>query len=48
MLFVPFSALDKILNFKQEVRDTSEAIPGSLAKTALLCGFGANLLSART
>jgi putative oxidoreductase len=41
MLFLPFSALDKILNFKEAVGQASEAArSGSLATILILCGFG--------
>jgi putative oxidoreductase len=40
-LFLPFSALDKILNFKQAIGQAAQAIPGRPLATALLaCGFG--------
>jgi putative oxidoreductase len=41
MLFLPFSALDKILNFRQAVGQASEAVPNrSLATVLILAGFG--------
>ena len=41
MLFLPFSALDKILNFKQAVGQASEAAPSrSLATVLIFAGFG--------
>jgi putative oxidoreductase len=41
MLFLPFSALDKILNFKQSVGQAEEAIPArSLATMLILLGLG--------
>jgi putative oxidoreductase len=45
MLFLPFSALDKILNFKQAVEQASEIIPvRSLAKMLIFCGFGTEVV----
>jgi putative oxidoreductase len=44
-LFVPFSALDKILNFKSVVGQAAEAIPSRwLATIAILAGFGVEVL----
>jgi putative oxidoreductase len=41
MLFLPFSALDKVLNFKQAVGQAVEAIPSrSLATALIVAGFG--------
>lgn len=41
MLFLPFSALDKILNFKRAVGQAEEAIPArSLATMLILVGLG--------
>jgi putative oxidoreductase len=41
MLFLPFSALDKILNFRAAVGQAGEAArSGSLATILILCGFG--------
>jgi putative oxidoreductase len=41
MLFLPFSALDKILNFKQAVGQASEAVPNrSLASGLIFVGLG--------
>jgi putative oxidoreductase len=41
MLFLPFSALDKILNFKQAVGQAAEAAPSrSLAAALIFAGFG--------
>jgi len=41
MLFLPFSALDKILNFKQAVGQAAEAVPSRALATALIfAGFG--------
>jgi putative oxidoreductase len=40
MLFLPFSALDKIVNFSQAVGQASEAAPNrSLATILILAGF---------
>jgi putative oxidoreductase len=45
MLFLPFSALDKILNFKQAVGQAAEAIPNRfLAAIAILAGLGVEIL----
>jgi len=39
-LFLPFSALDKILNFKQAIGQAAQAIPSRPLATALIaCGF---------
>jgi putative oxidoreductase len=41
MLFLPFSALDKVLNFRQAVGQASEAMPNrSLAKALIYAGLG--------
>ena len=41
MLFLPFSALDKILNFEQAVGQAAEAAPRrSLATALIFVGFG--------
>ena len=41
MLFLPFSALDKILNFKQAVGQASEATPNrSFATVLIFAGLG--------
>jgi len=41
MLFLPFSALDKILNFRHAVRQASEAVPNrSLATVLIFSGLG--------
>jgi putative oxidoreductase len=41
MLFLPFSALDKILNFEQAVGQASEAVPNrSFATVLILAGLG--------
>ncbi|WP_246731367.1 DoxX family membrane protein [Methylocapsa sp. S129] len=40
-LFLPFSALDKILNFRQAVGQAGQAVRSNLLATILiLCGFG--------
>jgi putative oxidoreductase len=45
LLFLPFSALDKILNFKQAIGQAAEAIPNrSLAAMMILAGFGVEVL----
>jgi putative oxidoreductase len=44
-LFLPFSALDKILNFEAAVGQASEAIPSrSLARIAIFAGLGVEVL----
>lgn len=41
LLFLPFSALDKVLNFQGAVRQASETFPWRpLAIAAILCGLG--------
>jgi len=41
LLFLPFSALDKVLNFKQAISQAAEAFPlRSLAIVAIAGGFG--------
>jgi putative oxidoreductase len=41
LLFLPFSALDKILNFDQAVEQATQAIPKrSLASLMIFAGFG--------
>jgi putative oxidoreductase len=41
MLFLPFSALDKVLNFKQAVGQAAEAAPSrALATVLIVAGFG--------
>jgi putative oxidoreductase len=41
MLFLPFSALDKVLNFRQAVDQAAEAAPGrSLAAVLIFAGLG--------
>jgi putative oxidoreductase len=45
LLFLPFSALDKILNFKQAVGQAAEAVPNRLlAAIMLLAGLGVEVL----
>lgn len=45
LLFLPFSALDKILNFKQAIGQAAEAVPGrSLATIMIFAGFGVEVL----
>jgi putative oxidoreductase len=45
MLFLPFSALDKIFNFKQAVGQAAEAIRSrSMAKAAIVAGLGVEVL----
>ena len=40
LLFFPFSALDKVLNFKEAVHQASEAIASAtLARTLIVAGF---------
>ena len=45
LLFLPFSALDKILNFKQAIGQAAEALPNpSLAAIMILAGFSVEVL----
>jgi len=45
MLFLPFSALDKILNFEPAIGQAAEAIPSRLlAMIAIFAGFGVEVL----
>ena len=45
LLFLPFSALDKILNFDQAVEQAAQAIPKrSLALLMIFAGFGVEVL----
>jgi len=45
LLFFPFSALDKILNFKQAVAQATEAIPNrSLAAVMIFAGLSVEVL----
>lgn len=37
-LFLPFSALDKVLNFEQAVHQARDAIPNRLMASVLICG----------
>jgi putative oxidoreductase len=44
-LFLPFSALDKILNFKQAIAQASRAVSNRVLATALIaCGFGVEVV----
>ncbi|HEY5337940.1 MAG TPA: DoxX family protein [Rhizomicrobium sp.] len=44
-LFLPFSALDKILNFKQATVQASQAVSNRLLATALIgCGLGVEII----
>lgn len=44
-LFLPFSALDKVLNFKQAIGQASQAVPSRPLATALIaCGLGVEVL----
>jgi len=44
-LFLPFSALDKILNFKQAVGQAAEAVPRHvLAVLLICCGMGIEIV----
>ena len=44
-LFLPFSALDKILNFNRAVAQAAQAIPKrSLATLLIFAGFGVEVL----
>jgi putative oxidoreductase len=45
LLFLPFSALDKLLNFQQAVGQAREAVPNRILARALIgIGFGIELL----
>ena len=45
VLFLPFSALDKVLNFKAAIGQAAEAIPSrGLAVVAILAGFGVEVV----
>ena len=45
MLFLPFSALDKLLNFKQAVGQAAQAAPSRAVATVLIvAGFGVEVL----
>jgi putative oxidoreductase len=44
-LFLPFSALDKILNFKQAIAQASQAVSSRFVAVALIaCGFGVEVV----
>lgn len=44
-LFLPFSALDKVLNFKQAIAQASQAVSNGVLATALIgCGFGVEVV----
>ena len=44
-LFLPFSALDKILNFKQAIAQASQSVSSRVLATALIgCGFGVEVV----
>jgi putative oxidoreductase len=44
-LFLPFSALDKILNFKEAIAQASQAFSSRIVAVALIaCGFGVEVL----
>jgi putative oxidoreductase len=46
MLFLPFSALDKIINFKGAVTQAQEIFkPRALATMVLMCGFGIEVVA---
>jgi putative oxidoreductase len=44
LLFFPFSALDKILNFRGAVAQTREIAPGGLAVVLILLGLAVEIL----
>jgi len=45
-LFLPFSALDKILNFRQAVGQAAEAFPSRWLATTMICaGFGIEVVT---
>ncbi len=44
MLFFPFSALDKILNFRGAVGQAQQMVPGTLAVLMILAGLGVEIL----
>jgi putative oxidoreductase len=44
MLFLPFSALDKILNFNQAAGQAAEAAPRAVAPILIFCGLGVEIL----
>jgi putative oxidoreductase len=44
-LFLPFSALDKILNFKAAINQSSQAVPNRMLATTLIAGgFGIEVI----
>jgi putative oxidoreductase len=44
-IFLPFSALDKILNFKQAVAQAAQAVSSHVLATALIvCGLGIEII----
>lgn len=43
-LFLPFSALDKILNFEQAEAQAAQSIPRALAPILIGCGLGIEVL----
>ena len=44
-LFLPFSALDKVLNFQDAAAQAAQAVPGRLLATGLItCGFAVEVL----
>jgi putative oxidoreductase len=44
ILFFPFSALDKIVNFKGAVEQAKEVLPDGPAKLAILAGLGVEIV----
>jgi putative oxidoreductase len=44
VLFFPFSALDKIVNFKDAVEQAKEVLPDGPAKLAILAGLGVEIV----
>jgi putative oxidoreductase len=44
MLFLPFSALDKILNFRGAVAQAAELAPGNAATVLIVIGLGVEIL----
>ena len=44
MLFLPFSALDKILNFRGAAGQAAQAVPGRLAAPMVLTGLAVEIL----
>ncbi len=44
MLFFPFSALDKILNFQNAVGQAEQVAPPNIAKAMILAGIGVEVL----